>query len=306
MSDFPVPLVTIGVCTYKRPDGIVKCLNSLIEQKASFPFDIVVTENDAAQGSKEIIESVIAQAAEKGIEIRYYCEPEANISIARNRCVAECRGEFFAFIDDDEWAEPDWVEQLVQVQRNYNADIVYGTVIPFYPEGFPEYLKGINDFQGMFTEGQKLESASTGSTLYKSSLFLLRDKPFDISYGKTGGEDSDWAFFLFQNHHISIIKTFKANAYEFNPISRSKMRYYWTRSFRESMIAARLFNQYYHRIMGGRVNAYQSSIAFVALLKHLLLLPIQPRKSFVIIGMDIGMILGRVLFYLGFGNFKYN
>ena len=64
------PLVTVGVCTYKRPEGIAKCLRSLIDQQTSIPFDIVVTENDASQGSKAVIEQIADEAKEKGIEIQ--------------------------------------------------------------------------------------------------------------------------------------------------------------------------------------------------------------------------------------------
>lgn len=306
MSQPTPPLVTVGVCTYKRPEGIAKCLRSLIDQQTSIPFDIAVTENDASQGSKAVIEQIAAEAKEKGIEIRYYCEPEPNIAIARNRCVTECRGEFLAFIDDDEWAEPDWLEKLVEVQREYNADITYGTVVPEYEPGFPEYLKGIRDYQHMFHEGQKLESAATNSTLYRMALLKQRELPFNPEYGKTGGEDSDLAFFLFQKLNALIIKTFKAAVVELQPASRGTCRYYWKRSYRESYIAAKLFNRYYFRMAGLRVN----SIHFFTALKNLLLncvkLIVTPRRAFAGIGMNIATMAGIIAFYLGRKNANHS
>ena len=300
------PLVTVGVCTYKRPEGIAKCLRSLIDQQTSFPFDIVVTENDASQGSKAVIEQIADEAKEKGIEIRYYCEPEPNIAIARNRCVAECRGDFLAFIDDDEWAHPDWLEKLVEVQREYNADITYGTVVPEYEPGFPEYLKGIRDYQHMFHEGQKLESAASGSTMYRLACLKYREGPFDLSYGKTGGEDSELAFYLFQIHKILIIKTFKAVAPEFQPASRGKCRYYWKRSYRESYIAAKLFNQYYYRLAGLKVNGIYFFAALKKLLINCIKLFVTPRRAFAEIGMIIASMAGVIAFYLGRKNANHN
>ncbi|MBR6436847.1 MAG: glycosyltransferase family 2 protein [Thermoguttaceae bacterium] len=300
------PLVTVGVCTYKRPEGIAKCLRSLIDQQTSVPFDIVVTENDASQGSKAVIEQIAEDAKDKGIEIRYYCEPEPNISIARNRCVAECRGEFLAFIDDDEWAEPDWLEKLVEVQREHNADITYGTVVPEYEPGFPEYLKGIRDYQHMFHEGQKLESAASGCTMYRLKCLQYREGPFDLSYGKTGGEDSELAFYLFQIHNILIIKTFKAIAPELQPASRGKCRYYWKRSYRESYIAARLFNQYYYRMAGLKVNGIHFFNALKGLLINCVRLLIKPRRAFAGIGMNIATMAGIIAFYLGRKNTNHS
>ena len=306
MSQPTSPLVTVGVCTYKRPEGIAKCLRSLIDQQTAIPFDIVVTENDASQGSKGIIEQIADEAKEKGIEIRYYCEPEPNISIARNRCVTECRGEFLAFIDDDEWAQPDWLEKLVEVQREYNADITYGTVVPEYEPGFPEYLKGIRDYQHMFHEGQKLESAASGCTMYRLKCLQYREGPFDLSYGKTGGEDSELAFYLFQIHKILIIKTFKAIAPELQPASRGTCRYYWKRSYRESYIAARLFNQYYYRMAGLKVNGIHFFQAFMNALKNVLKLVYAPRRAFAALGMNFASMAGIIAFYLGRKNTEHS
>lgn len=306
MSQPTPPLVTVGVCTHKRPEGIAKCLRSLIDQQTTIPFDIVVTENDASQGSKGIIEQIVAEAKEKGIEIRYYCEPEPNISIARNRCAAECRGEFLAFIDDDEWAEPDWLEKLVEVQREYNADVVYGTVILEYEPDFPEYLKGIRDYQHMFHEGQKLESAATNSTLYRMALLKQREFSFNPEYGKTGGEDSDLAFFLFQKLNALIIKTFKAAVIELQPASRGTCRYYWKRSYRESYIAARLFNQYYYRMAGLKVNGIHFFQAFMNALKNVLKLVYAPRRAFAALGMSFASMAGIIAFYLGSNNTEHS
>lgn len=306
MSQPTFPLVTVGVCTYKRPEGIAKCLRSLIDQQTSFPFDIVVTENDASQGSKEIVEQIADEAKEKGIEIRYYCEPEPNIALARNRCAAECRGEFLAFIDDDEWAQPDWLEKLVEVQREHNADVVWGSVIQYYEPDFPEYLKKLSDLSGYFHEGQKLESASTNSTLYRYSLLQTREGPFDKSWGRTGGEDSDLAFYLFQKKNALMIKTFKAEVYEANPPSRAKFSFYWKRSYREAMVAARLFDKYYYRLMGLKANGIHVLTALSSLLYRTLLLPVSPRRSCILIGLSLANIMGTVGFYLGFDNFKYN
>ncbi|MDO4551715.1 MAG: glycosyltransferase [Planctomycetia bacterium] len=82
-----LPLVTIGVCTRKRPEMVVKCLRSLFELETSFKYDIVVVENDEEQTTRKEIETLKPEASACGIELRYYCEPEQNISIARNRCV---------------------------------------------------------------------------------------------------------------------------------------------------------------------------------------------------------------------------
>ena len=78
------PFVSIAVCTFRRPEGIRDCLESLLAQKCEFPFEIVVVENEETQSSRTVIESFLPKAAEKGIDLRYFCETQRGISFARN------------------------------------------------------------------------------------------------------------------------------------------------------------------------------------------------------------------------------
>ena len=305
MSQPTPPLVTVGVCTYKRPEGIAKCLRSLIDQQTSIPFDIVVTENDASQGSKEIIEQIALEAKEKGIEIRYYCEPEPNISIARNRCAAECRGEFLAFIDDDEWAQPDWLEKLVEVQREHNADVVHGLTLPEYEQGFPETMKGLIDFRKYWHEGMVIESTATGCTLFRLAMLKTRDFPFDVSFGKTGGEDTECTFFLFQKKGAKIIQSFKPVVYEFYPTARSKISYYWKRSYREGFFQSKIYRMYYFRLAGAKVNIKRALHSLVASVCAVPMLFYRPCRALAIMTSGCGSILGILSFYCRFGNINH-
>ena len=45
--------------------------------------------------------------------MRYVVEPQLGSSYARNRAIAEARGEYIFFIDDDAIAEPDWAIELL-------------------------------------------------------------------------------------------------------------------------------------------------------------------------------------------------
>ena len=65
-------------------------------------------------------------------DARYVHEPRPGISHARNRGVAEAKGDFVAFIDDDELPAPNWLESLLLTQRTYRADVVLGPVRPVF------------------------------------------------------------------------------------------------------------------------------------------------------------------------------
>ncbi len=112
------PTVTIAVCTRNRPKELAACLKSLIEQETHVDFEIVCVENDAEEKSRTIVEEWIPVAEAKGISLRYFCQPKKNIGLTRNVCIANSRAEsFIAFIDDDEWATSDWLDELICVQK---------------------------------------------------------------------------------------------------------------------------------------------------------------------------------------------
>lgn len=305
MSQPTFPLVTVGVCTYKRPEGIAKCLRSLIDQQTSIRFDIVVTENDASQGSKGIIEQIADEAKEKGIEIRYYCEPEPNISIARNRCAAECRGEFLAFIDDDEWAQPDWLEKLVEVQREHNADVVHGLCIHEYADGFPESMKDLIDFRKYWKEGMVIESTATNTTLFRLCKLQSREEPFDVSFGKTGGEDTDCTFYLFQIGNAKIIQSFKPVVHELYTLERSRISYYVKRSYREGFLQSKIYRKYYYRLVGAKVNIKRALRSLWTCICYIPMLFYKPRRAFTSIMSGFASFCGIIAFYCRFGNINH-
>ena len=300
------PLVTIAVCTRKRPEMVVKCLRSLIAQVTDFRYDIVVVENDAEQITRAAIEELIPEAAEKGVELRYFCEPEQGISHARNRCAAECRGEFLAFLDDDEWTEPDWAQQLLEVQRETGADAVCGHLIPVFEEGFPEYIKRAVWQKSSVPEGGTLLRAGTGTILFTREALRLRTPPFDPAYGKIGGEDLDYTAFL-TSQGKKIVKTYRAVLYEIQPIHpRAKMRYYWERWFRGGAINAGINYKYYYPLNGTRVNAWLFLKDLWEVIKTTPALLVRPRQAFLKMGSYFSRGLGFAAFYLGIKKIGYH
>ena len=95
--------VTVGVCTFRRPEALQQTLDSLARQ--SWPhaaFEIVVVDNDVECSARAQVER-FAQTAGAPC-VRYAVEPGRGVSHVRNQCVALARGEWLAFIDDDEVA----------------------------------------------------------------------------------------------------------------------------------------------------------------------------------------------------------
>ena len=93
--------VSVCVCTYKRTEHLTKLLNVLQGQVTDgrFAFSIAVVDNDYERSAEQTVEDIRRTSP---LPISYCVEPEQNIALARNKAIANARGEFIVFIDDDE------------------------------------------------------------------------------------------------------------------------------------------------------------------------------------------------------------
>ncbi|MDO4569077.1 MAG: glycosyltransferase family 2 protein [Planctomycetia bacterium] len=252
-SDLNAPLVSIVVCTFRRPRQIGECLDSLVAQETPRSYEIVVVENDVSQESRSVVESRVESAQCRGVEVRYVCEPKRGLAPARNRCVAEARGEFIAFLDDDETAQPDWLEQLMRVQNQFDADAVYGVVEPIFAENFPEYLKRTQLYSYLAPptkEPYPTEDFCTNTVLLRKSA-LDRTPVFDDRFSRIGLEDTDLAVYFLMNAR----KTYRAPlaiVREFQPLSRGRWFYHFERWMRCGVGLGILGRKNFGRIAGAQ------------------------------------------------------
>ncbi|HVS50785.1 MAG TPA: glycosyltransferase [Opitutaceae bacterium] len=140
MPDSPIK-VTVAIPTYNRADFLRQTLAGIVAQQ--FPrdhFEILVIDNN----SRDHTRRVVAEFAATHPAPRYIAEPRQGLDHARNRAIAEARGEIVVFGDDDILVAPDWLAQiavplLADVERHIGA--VGGEVIPVFPDGLPDWVR---------------------------------------------------------------------------------------------------------------------------------------------------------------------
>ncbi len=98
------PLASVVVCTCRRPDELDRCLQALKDQDHP-RFEIVVVDNDPGL-------SAAALVRERYPQCRYVAETRPGVRYARNRGLAEARGEIVAFVDDDCLPVACWLRAL--------------------------------------------------------------------------------------------------------------------------------------------------------------------------------------------------
>src|SRR4051812_35988309 len=111
--------ICVCICTCGRPQMLERLLNHLEGQQTGdvFEISVVVADNDREQSAKITVESF---AAKSQIPITYCCEPRRNIALARNKALEYARGDFVAFIDDDEFPSADWLLLLFKTCNDHD------------------------------------------------------------------------------------------------------------------------------------------------------------------------------------------
>jgi cellulose synthase/poly-beta-1,6-N-acetylglucosamine synthase-like glycosyltransferase len=122
-------------------------------------------------------------------------EAERGISYARNRAVNEAlrqAPDFIAMLDDDEWAAPAWLREMMDVQRRTDADVVCGPVRPVFAvtSGSWQALAEYYGAQLNLADGARFLPFAGGNMLVRTNCFQdLAPTPFDPRFATTGGED---------------------------------------------------------------------------------------------------------------------
>ena len=134
----PLPSVTVAVCTRGRPREVERLLESLggLEGTAGIPaLDLVVVDNAPPDTRTREVVARFAGGPRRGgaraLAVRYAVEPLPGLDFARNRAVAEARGDWLVFLDDDVVVEAGWLEGFAEAYReNPDAGAITGLVLP--------------------------------------------------------------------------------------------------------------------------------------------------------------------------------
>ena len=237
--------VTVAIATYDRPASLGETLRSCLAQTNALRLrvEILVVDNHPSESGRAVVESLAGGA----MTIRYVTDLTRNMSVLRNRAFAEAGGEMVAFIDDDEVAAPDWLDELVTALRDTGADIAVGPRLARFASGAaPAY-----DPDGAtFARDLKLAdrtliplTAPSGKPRFGlgtgNSLFLLArcfpngETPMRESFGDAGGEDAELMVRLHRNGR-KIVWAAKAFVTETVDPRRTGIAYRMIRTRRET------------------------------------------------------------------------
>lgn len=176
------PLVSVGIPTYNRPDGLRRTLECITSQTYA-NLEIIVSDN-ASPG--EETESIVREFMAGDTRIIYYRQPENLGSMLNFRFVLEkATGEYFMWAaDDDEW-ENTFVSFCVD-NIGVSGSIMTAYKIKFRKSGKIDNhtLPQLSGDKGSADDTIKFLKNLTPLMFYgmhkrSNILFFLNEKPFD-------------------------------------------------------------------------------------------------------------------------------
>lgn len=233
------PHISVCVPTFRRPDMLARCLKAIANQEnVPLSYSVVVVDNDSLQSAHPVTEECESRLP---VRILYVHEPRQNISLARNAAVVNAEGKYLAFIDDDEYPEPTWLQKLYEAMLAFEADGVLGPVLPHYAGRPPVWLvrSGLCDRQSFRTGTRIVDSKHlrAGNVLLARYTFQGLDLPFDPRLGRTGGEDADLLSRMVAKG-LRFVWCEEARVHEEVPSDRQTLGYHLKRALLRGVIQA--------------------------------------------------------------------
>ena len=128
--------VSIFLLTYNQEEFISQTIESILNQKTKFTFQLVIGEDCSKDKTREICQEYANKNSNK---IKLLPLLEKNIGLIANymRTIRECDGKYIAICDgDDYWIDNNKLQKQVDIlEANNDISIVYTKVKRLYPNG---------------------------------------------------------------------------------------------------------------------------------------------------------------------------
>ena len=113
--------VSIGIPIYNVEEYLRECLNSIMNQTFK-DFEVIMVDDGSTDNSFNICQEFTVR------DSRFKLIHQANIGVAgaRNTCLKHMKGEYISWVDSDDKVEPNYLERLLEVQAETQADLVDG------------------------------------------------------------------------------------------------------------------------------------------------------------------------------------
>jgi cellulose synthase/poly-beta-1,6-N-acetylglucosamine synthase-like glycosyltransferase len=206
---------------------------------------VLVADNDAEK--HEAYDLCAAMRAGYRWPLEVIVVEHRGIAQARNALVASALANtssaFVAMLDDDEWADPQWLTELLRVQKETGADVLQGAIRRVFegkaPGDWAVRCEGVSDV--VAPSGPIDDLMGAGNLLIaRRALEYLPAPWFDPAFSLSGGEDKDF-FVRLKACGAKFAWANEAVAFDLVPESRANLAWVLQRAYSVGSSDMRVF-----------------------------------------------------------------
>lgn len=296
--------LVVTVPTFKRPEQLKLTLQSLVNQTCNINFAVIVMDNhkdgEGAQSAKDVMSShdlkgIVILAHDRGNCHAYNAGWKTALMEFKNF-------KYLAVIDDDEVADPCWLEELIKTAKTYDADIVGGPQRQQFAIGADDVWKRHPVFLPHYEQSGPVPILySSGNVLISRHVLDHMPSPhLDPLFNFIGGGDSDF-YSRCKMEGFAFAWCNTAPVLEDVPPQRATLKWVNARSLRNGSISSIIDT----KRTGNRLKTLAKSLLLLAA-SPIRSLKLAFEKRSMIIGMyHIQVAAGRLLAEFGIVNEQY-
>jgi len=196
-------MISVIICTYNRSNSLRNTLKSLQEMSVptNLRWELIVVDNNSKDDTREVVKDC---AVTSGLNIKYVFEGKQGLSHARNRSIAEAKGDILAFTDDDCIVSGSWVQSIF---KEFKADpeisVIGGRVELYNPNDRPVTTRTCKERVRFSVPGQFV-NLMAGCNMAVGRQIFAEVGMFDPDFGAgamfLSSEDSDFLYRAYKNN----------------------------------------------------------------------------------------------------------
>lgn len=230
-------LVSVIIPTYKRPEYICEAIESVLHQ-TEIDIEIIVVDDNGLNTEEQLQNYKLLRKYIENQNIKYVPHKKnQNGSVARNTGIQNSKSDFIAFLDDDDYFEPNKIELQIKKIKESGADICLCGYTRRYMNGNELSVPKMSDITVPNVLMNRVDTCAGSCLLVKTNL-VKRINGFDESFERQ--QDLEFLIRLLQNGTVTVveeslvnIRMHKQNLEYPNLKKTIKQRVHFLESFRD-------------------------------------------------------------------------
>lgn len=179
------PAISLIIPVYNVEKYLEKALKS-VENQTFKDFEVIIVDDGSTDSSIKIIN----EFCERNSNFKLITQKNSGPAVARNTALSISRGSYIAFMDSDDYIEPNFLESLYSAAIKNNADIACCNFNNYYPKKNLKIYLPFNSPPGVYTRRKALKKLILDigmhyfvwNKLCKREIFFDNNLKFDDMY----------------------------------------------------------------------------------------------------------------------------